>query len=194
MGEGQRVGGQWSGAGVGGGDAQGECAAVVVADGGSVCGSRMVCPAARAAAAAVLRRSAWWPSRLPRSGLRDRRCGIATAGRRRIRRARPQGNAGKTTDWSSPQHTKLPKMTPMSDASSQQPVWSLPSGPHASSGAASSRSCPTTACPSNRSHAWAGTSGTSVTELVYRKQIRPVVENGAVTMDRLFPTSPPVND
>ncbi|MCA1704179.1 MAG: bifunctional DNA primase/polymerase, partial [Actinobacteria bacterium] len=31
-------------------------------------------------------------------------------------------------------------------------------------------------------------SGTSVTELVYRKQIRPVVEDGAVTMDRLFPT------
>jgi integrase len=33
-----------------------------------------------------------------------------------------------------------------------------------------------------------GHSGTSVTELVYRKQIRPVVEDGAVTMDRLFPT------
>ncbi len=33
-----------------------------------------------------------------------------------------------------------------------------------------------------------GHSGTSVTELVYRKQIRPVVEDGAVAMDRLFPT------
>ena len=33
-----------------------------------------------------------------------------------------------------------------------------------------------------------GPSGTSVTELIYRKQIRPVVESGAVTMDRLFPT------
>jgi hypothetical protein len=33
-----------------------------------------------------------------------------------------------------------------------------------------------------------GHGGTSVTELVYRKQIRPVVEDGAVTMDRLFPT------
>ena len=32
-----------------------------------------------------------------------------------------------------------------------------------------------------------GPSGTSVTELIYRKQIRPVVESGAVTMDRLFP-------
>ncbi|MGH3819371.1 MAG: tyrosine-type recombinase/integrase [Pseudonocardiaceae bacterium] len=32
-----------------------------------------------------------------------------------------------------------------------------------------------------------GHSGTSVTELVYRKQIRPVVEDGAVAMDRLFP-------
>lgn len=31
-----------------------------------------------------------------------------------------------------------------------------------------------------------GHSGTSVTELVYRKQIRPVAEDGAVAMDRLF--------
>lgn len=33
-----------------------------------------------------------------------------------------------------------------------------------------------------------GHSGTSVTELVYRKQIRPVVEDGAVAMDRIFRT------
>ncbi|MBW0090633.1 tyrosine-type recombinase/integrase [Pseudonocardia sp. KRD-184] len=32
-----------------------------------------------------------------------------------------------------------------------------------------------------------GHSGTSVTELVYRKQIRPVVEDGATVMDRIFP-------
>ena len=32
-----------------------------------------------------------------------------------------------------------------------------------------------------------GHSGTSVTELVYRKQIRPVVEDGATAMDRIFP-------
>ncbi len=32
-----------------------------------------------------------------------------------------------------------------------------------------------------------GHSGTSVTELVYRKQIRPVVEAGATVMDRIFP-------
>jgi integrase len=31
-----------------------------------------------------------------------------------------------------------------------------------------------------------GHSGTSVTEMVYRKQIRPVVEDGAVAMDRIF--------
>lgn len=31
-----------------------------------------------------------------------------------------------------------------------------------------------------------GHSSTAVTELVYRKQIRPVIEDGAVTMDRLF--------
>jgi integrase len=32
-----------------------------------------------------------------------------------------------------------------------------------------------------------GHSGTTVTELVYRKQIRPVVKNGATAMDELFP-------
>ena len=31
-----------------------------------------------------------------------------------------------------------------------------------------------------------GHSGTSVTELVYRHQIRPVIQTGATTMDRLF--------
>lgn len=34
-----------------------------------------------------------------------------------------------------------------------------------------------------------GHSGTSVTELVYRHQIRPVVEHGATAMDRLFPSA-----
>ena len=32
-----------------------------------------------------------------------------------------------------------------------------------------------------------GHSGTSVTELVYRVQIRPVLDNGATTMDRILP-------
>ncbi len=31
-----------------------------------------------------------------------------------------------------------------------------------------------------------GHSGTSVTELVYRHQIRPVIQTGATAMDRLF--------
>ncbi|MGH3932469.1 MAG: tyrosine-type recombinase/integrase, partial [Pseudonocardiaceae bacterium] len=31
-----------------------------------------------------------------------------------------------------------------------------------------------------------GHSSTAVTELVYRKQIRPVLQHGAITMDRLF--------
>lgn len=31
-----------------------------------------------------------------------------------------------------------------------------------------------------------GHSGTTVTELVYRKQIRPVVDDGATAMDRIF--------
>jgi len=33
-----------------------------------------------------------------------------------------------------------------------------------------------------------GHSGTSVTELVYRKQIRPVVDTGATAMNRIFPS------
>jgi hypothetical protein len=34
-----------------------------------------------------------------------------------------------------------------------------------------------------------GQSGTTVTELVYRKQIRPVVEDGATAMGRIFPSA-----
>lgn len=34
-----------------------------------------------------------------------------------------------------------------------------------------------------------GHSSTAVTELVYRKQIRPVVESGAIAMDRIFPVT-----
>lgn len=33
-----------------------------------------------------------------------------------------------------------------------------------------------------------GHSATSVTELVYRKQIRPVVDTGATAMNRIFPS------
>jgi len=35
-----------------------------------------------------------------------------------------------------------------------------------------------------------GHSGTSAKELVYRKQIRPMVEDGATAMDRIFPRAP----
>ncbi|MFC5993634.1 tyrosine-type recombinase/integrase [Pseudonocardia hispaniensis] len=34
-----------------------------------------------------------------------------------------------------------------------------------------------------------GHNGTSVTELVYRKQIRPVLDDGATAMDRIFPAA-----
>lgn len=36
-----------------------------------------------------------------------------------------------------------------------------------------------------------GHSGTSTTEVVYRKQIRPVITEGAELMDRLFPQDSP---
>lgn len=36
-----------------------------------------------------------------------------------------------------------------------------------------------------------GHSGTTVTEEVYRKQIRPVITDGAEVMDRLFPRDSP---
>jgi integrase len=32
-----------------------------------------------------------------------------------------------------------------------------------------------------------GHAGTTVTEQVYRKQIRPVIQDGAIAMDRIFP-------
>jgi hypothetical protein len=33
-----------------------------------------------------------------------------------------------------------------------------------------------------------GHQGTAVTELVYRHQLRPVLEDGATAMDRIFPS------
>jgi integrase len=36
-----------------------------------------------------------------------------------------------------------------------------------------------------------GHSGTNVTETVYRHQIRPVMEDGATAMDRIFPGGDP---
>lgn len=36
-----------------------------------------------------------------------------------------------------------------------------------------------------------GHSGTTVTEEVYRKQIRPVIQDGAVAMDQIFPGHDP---
>jgi integrase len=36
-----------------------------------------------------------------------------------------------------------------------------------------------------------GHSGTTTTETVYRKQIRPVLIDGADTMDRIFPAADP---
>jgi hypothetical protein len=35
-----------------------------------------------------------------------------------------------------------------------------------------------------------GHSSTAVTELVYRHQLRPVLEDGAVAMDQIFPERP----
>ncbi|MEQ4726039.1 tyrosine-type recombinase/integrase [Nonomuraea sp. B19D2] len=39
-----------------------------------------------------------------------------------------------------------------------------------------------------------GHSSTAVTELVYRKQIRPVVQSGALAMDRIFGSTDPSSD
>lgn len=35
------------------------------------------------------------------------------------------------------------------------------------------------------------TGGSSVTEQIYRKQIRPVIDDGATAIDRLFPDDAP---
>jgi integrase len=39
-----------------------------------------------------------------------------------------------------------------------------------------------------------GHSGTSVTEKIYRHQLRPVLLKGAVAMDRIFPAQPTTAD
>jgi hypothetical protein len=36
-----------------------------------------------------------------------------------------------------------------------------------------------------------GHTGTTVTEKVYRHQLRPVIQHGAVAMDRIFPVADP---
>jgi hypothetical protein len=37
-----------------------------------------------------------------------------------------------------------------------------------------------------------GHTGTTVTEKVYRHQLRPVIQHGAVAMDRIFPVTHPL--
>ena len=56
----------------------------------------------------------------------------------------------------------------------------------ASCGTASSRCCPTTASRIEKIARLVGHSGTAVTETVYRKQLRPVLDDGATAMDRIF--------
>jgi hypothetical protein len=53
-------------------------------------------------------------------------------------------------------------------------------------GTPSFRCSPMPACLSGTSRSSFATSGTTVTELVYRHQIRPVIQTGATVMDRLF--------
>ena len=48
------------------------------------------------------------------------------------------------------------------------------------------RCSPTTALPIDEIARLVGHSSSAVTELVYRQQIRPVVQSGAVIMDRIF--------
>jgi integrase len=62
----------------------------------------------------------------------------------------------------------------------------LPTGPRVSYGTPSFRCSPMPACPSRIFAQLVGHSGTTVTELVYRHQIRPVIQTGATVMDRLF--------
>ena len=63
-------------------------------------------------------------------------------------------------------------------------------GPLASCGTPSSQCCPMPASRSSRSAQLVGHSGTTVTELVYRHQLRPVIQTGATVMDRLFAPEP----
>jgi len=60
------------------------------------------------------------------------------------------------------------------------------SGRHGNCTTASYRCCPTTTMPLEEISRLVGHQSTVVTELVYRKQIRPVMQTGAAAMDRIF--------
>ena len=60
-----------------------------------------------------------------------------------------------------------------------------PTGPRVSYGTPSFR-CSDAGVPLGDIAQLVGHSGTTVTELVYRHQIRPVIQTGATVMDRLF--------
>jgi hypothetical protein len=63
-----------------------------------------------------------------------------------------------------------------------------PNGRHVNCGTASSHCCPTKGVPIEQIARLVGhTGGSAVTETVYRKQLRPVINDGAVAMNELFP-------
>jgi hypothetical protein len=64
--------------------------------------------------------------------------------------------------------------------------WTRPNGHPGSGGTACSRCYRTRACRWSTSPGSSATAGRPVTEAVYRKQIRPVLTEGAETMDRIF--------
>jgi hypothetical protein len=60
-------------------------------------------------------------------------------------------------------------------------------GPRASCGTASSRCCRSQASRWSRSHGSSGTAGRPSPQPVYRKQLKPVLDEGTTAMDDLFP-------
>ena len=69
------------------------------------------------------------------------------------------------------------------------PVLWESSGRPASCGTASCRRCPHD-IPIESISRLVGHTNTVVTETVYRKQIRPVIQEGARAMDAIFPAEP----
>ena len=106
---------------------------------------------------------------------------------------RAQAPDGTTTISSSPPKPAPHSTPPTSGAGSAASPPRRPrrrrTGHRASCGTASCRCCPTRACPIEQIARLVGhAGGSAVTETVYRKQLRPVIDEGATAMNRVFPT------
>ena len=114
----------------------------------------------------------------------------ATPATTRSTTARRRGRSGSKTDWSSrrPGAPSWTRPTSGGLPPGDEGRRTRPDGVDAPGAAAQLRvaALRTAACRSRTSPTWSATPAPSVTEKVYRHQLRPVLLKGAVAMDRSF--------